>query len=73
MIDVIITDADGVAHRVEVTQPLGSGGGFHVMVDRYYQGAIVRRPDGWCAYLKSALLTGDDVRVILDMINESGV
>lgn len=62
--------SDTQSNTIEVSMPYGGGECFYVMVDNYFQGAIVSNLDGWLPHIKSMVLTGDDLGVILDIINE---
>lgn len=58
-------------NTIEVSMPYGGGECFYVMIDNYFQGAIVSSMNGWQPHIKTKILTGDDLGVILDLINET--
>jgi hypothetical protein len=67
----LICDFAGDKKTVEVTQPNGASGAWHVMIENYFQGQIVKNNGEWVAYLqKGTILTGDDVSVVIDMIEK---
>ena len=56
---------------VELTQPNGSGDLYHIMVDRYYNGMIVKRNGEWAVFLnENSKLSSEDVEVILEAVRE---
>ena len=64
------TDERGQEQHVEVVEPGGTGGGFHVYVNRFFHGQIVRTIHGWKHYINSPALTADDIDAIMDKVNE---
>lgn len=69
MIDVTIT-INGENHHLVVNQPAG-GGGYHVMLDGYYQGCISYNTKGWVPYLhENTILPERYVNRIVERIRE---
>ena len=66
MISTTIT-VNGKEHHLVVFQPSG-GGSYHVLIDDYYCGEIVKYKDGWTPLIKTPLLYSDDIGAVLDMI-----
>lgn len=64
------TGADNKEHYIEVTQPMGAGGGFHVFVDHFYFGQIVPSPEGWLSCIEGHILNSDDIGAIMDLVEE---
>lgn len=72
IIDQII-NINGVNHHIIVNMPHGgAGGSYHVMIDNFYAGAIVKYlGKGWTWMVdtpKAAFLTSDDIEAILDIV-----
>lgn len=54
---------------VELSQPNGGGGGFHIIIDRFYCGQIVMTSQGWRGYPnEKSELTWADMLVLIEMI-----
>lgn len=75
IIDKTIPLADCKEHHIVVAEPLGTAGGFHIYIDNYFCGQIVKSPEGWAMHLNSSsklavLLTSDDIGAIMDVVNE---
>jgi len=50
---------------------MGAGGIYHVMVDKYYNGQLMKSHNGWRVHLHpTTILQGDDVAVIIELIEE---
>jgi len=50
---------------------MGAGGIYHVMLDKYYNGQIMKSHNGWRVNLyPTTILQGDDVAVIIELIEE---
>jgi hypothetical protein len=57
--------------HVEIAAPMGAGGIYHVMLDKYYNGQIMKSHNGWRVNLyPTTILQGDDVAVIIELIEE---
>ena len=59
--------------HVEISASHGAGAAtFHVMINKYYNGELMKAYDGWRVHLHpTTILQGDDVAVILELIEES--
>jgi hypothetical protein len=59
--------------HVEISAPHGTGAAiFHVMINKYYNGELMKAYDGWRVYLNTkTILQGDDVCVIIDLIERN--
>ena len=53
--------------HIEISAPMGAGGGYQIMIDNYYNGEIIKTANyGWQVYLHpKTILQGDDVAVII--------
>jgi len=59
------------ATHVEIAASMGAGGIYHVMVDKYYNGQIMKSHNGWRIQLHpTTTLQGDDVAVIIELLEE---
>ena len=59
--------------HIEIAAPMGPGGVYHVMVDKYYNGQLMKSHHGWRVRLHPTItLQGDDVSVIISLIEEFG-
>ena len=59
--------------HIEITSPMGAGGIYHVMINKFYNGQIIRTQSGLSVYLHpETILQGDDVSVIIGFIEEKG-
>ncbi len=48
------------------------GNSYHVMINKYYNGSLMKAYDGWRVYLHpTTILQGDDVSVIIDLIEQN--
>jgi hypothetical protein len=56
--------------HVELSTPTGAGGSFQVVIDKYYNGSLIKTERyGWQVHLHSnTILQGDDVAVIIELI-----
>lgn len=70
LIDFKVLNDRGEEQHVEVSEPAGSGGGYYLYVNQYFQGQIVHTSDGWKGYVKLDVLSVDDLDVIMDAIKE---
>ena len=59
--------------HIEVSAPLGGGGSYRVMINKYYNGDIMKSSIyGWQIHLHpNTMLQGDDVAVIIDLIEQN--
>lgn len=71
LIDITFTDPIHGMQHVVVSSPSG-GGGFHVYINDYFMGQIVRTTRGWQHYIESDVLTQDDIDAIMDAVNRAG-
>ena len=57
----------------EISAPLGGGGSYFVMINKYYNGSITKTANyGWQIHLHpTTILQGDDVAVIIDLIEQN--
>jgi hypothetical protein len=56
---------------VELSQPSGGGGSFHIVIDNYYCGQIVKTSEGWRGYPNTkSRLTWADMLVFIEMIEQ---
>lgn len=60
---------DGVK-KVEVTQPTGASGVYHVSCDNFHEGQLIKTQSfGWTVALnKRTILNGDDVAALIEAI-----
>jgi len=70
ILDVTFHDLIHGEQHVIVSSPAGGGGSFGVYINKYFRGQIVHYSTGWQSFVKSDVLMGDDIGVILDFINE---
>lgn len=58
--------------HIEVSAPVGAGGRYQVMIDKYYNGSITKTANyGWQVHLHpKTILQGDDVSVIIGLLTE---
>ena len=57
--------------HVEIAAPMGAGGIYHLMVDKYYNGQVMKSHNGWRIQLHpTTTLQGDDVVVIIELLKE---
>jgi hypothetical protein len=59
--------------KIEVSAPHGAGAEtYHVNIDNYYNGVIIVVNDEWRILLHpTTILTGDDVQILIDLIEKS--
>jgi len=69
-VDIELTITFGNQPRnVKITQPLGSGGGYHLFIDNYFQGSILPQDGKLVAHLNQrSIITVDDLEVIFEII-----
>lgn len=61
-----------VQKKVIISQPHGSGGGqYLVLIDNYYHGTLVKYKGEWVLHGNNIELTGDDIRILGEMIDNS--
>lgn len=54
---------------VQLSQPLGSGGGYHIMIDNYYNGIVCKTLHGWKVYLNpNSILSEEDAKAIIEAV-----
>ncbi len=64
----------GKTANVEVSSPSGGNGSFHVMIDRYYLGRVMERPEGWAVVTQNeGTLTDQQKEGILRRLREAGL
>lgn len=67
---------DSLGRKVELTTPMGNGGGgYHIYIDRYYLGQIIKRQGQWQAFSQNngkgsreRSLDGGDLMVLASMV-----
>lgn len=60
--------------EVELSNPLGGGSGYHVYIDRYYTGTIIKRNGKWAGFFNPKSqdeFTSDDIMILGDIIDAS--
>jgi hypothetical protein len=59
--------------HVEVTAPMGVGGQvYYILIDKYFNGQLIHENERWrCALHPTTILQGDDVQILIDMIEEN--
>lgn len=57
-------------HRLELYQPHGMQGNYHVMIDGYYKGSIYYTTLGWIASVRTEVLDGNDIGELVEMIQK---
>lgn len=56
---------------VEISQVVAGSGGYHIYIDRYYNGQMVYRNNEWVAQLnEKSELSLEDIQVIREKIEE---
>jgi hypothetical protein len=57
----------------EISAPMGAGNSYQVMINNYYNGSITKTANcDWQIHLHpSSTLQGDDVSVIIDLIEQN--
>lgn len=75
MIPIEFTATFGhVQKTVRLTQPLGGSGGYHLYIDGFYQGEIVKVQGEWVGHLgREPVITGDDIGVLGEIIEGEGI
>jgi hypothetical protein len=65
-------DVNGKVVEVELSKPGGAPGCYHVTVDGWHWGQIVKNLDGWFPYLTATgtWLSGDDAGVLVGMVED---
>lgn len=54
-----------------ISQPSGAGNDFHIFIDKYYEGSIVKLKGDWVGHLiPKSRLTADDVQILGEMIDK---
>jgi hypothetical protein len=59
--------------HIEISAPHGAGATtFHVMINKYYNGFLMKAGDGWRVHLHpTTILQGDDIAIIIGLIEEN--
>jgi len=60
--------------NIKISAPSGGGGGYQIMIDNYYNGAIIKTANyGWQVHLHpTTILQGDDdVALIIDLLEQN--
>lgn len=58
--------------HVEISTPMGGGDVYYVMINNFYNGRIWKTHEGWRHDLNpKTSLQGDDVAVIIDLIEQN--
>src|SRR5690242_3844693 len=59
--------------HIEIAAPSGIGGAtYFVEINDYYEGCLHKTADGWVVHLhQNTMLQGDDVQILIDMIEQS--
>ena len=58
-----------VDKEVEISQPFGAGGNYHLLIDRYFCGSIILRDDGWSVFFNQPdEYTTDDAAILIDLV-----
>ena len=58
--------------HIEISNAMGAGSSYHVMINRYYNGRVWKTNDGWRHDLNpKTILQGDDVAVIIELIEKT--
>lgn len=68
LIDATYTDPIHGHLHVVVSRPYGGGEGFHVNINNYFYGPIVKYNTGWTSAVKLGVLNQDDIDAIMDAI-----
>lgn len=56
---------------LKLEQPYGSGGGYHIYLDKRYHGQICKMSDGWHVYINpNSELSSDDIQIILEAVEK---
>lgn len=58
--------------HIEISAPMGAGNCFQVVINSYYNGRVWKTAEGWQHDLNpKTILTGDDVQILIDLIEEN--
>lgn len=58
-----------VQKNVRLSQPTGGAGGYHLFIDGFYQGEIVKLKGEWVGHLgREPVITGDDIGALGEII-----
>jgi hypothetical protein len=59
--------------HIEVSAPRGAGNSYQVMINKYYNGSLTKTTNyDWQIHLHpNTILTGDDVSIIIDLIEQN--
>jgi hypothetical protein len=58
--------------HIEISWPTGAGDAIYISVDKYHQGQMFYQNGGWQPYLATGtILTGDDITVLIEIIEKS--
>lgn len=56
--------------KVKLMNPFGSGDGYHVIIDNYYKGIIVKIGGRWIGHLNpKSCMTAADIDILGDLID----
>ena len=56
---------------IEISMPTGGVNAWYITIDRYHHGQMIRYKGEWIGYIHpTSELTGDDIWIIGDLINE---
>lgn len=56
--------------KVSIAQPSGGGGGYHIMIDNFYKGAITKIRGEWVYHFNKPILYAEDITVIGELLDE---
>jgi hypothetical protein len=58
--------------HIEISAPMGGGNSYQVMINKYYNGSLEKTVNyGWQIHLHpKTILQGDDVAIIIDLIEQ---
>lgn len=60
--------------NVKITEPNGTGGGFQVFIDDYYQGMLMKLNNEWVGHLNDkSQLSPDDISALGDIIDKENL
>lgn len=68
--DVTFIDPVHGQQHIVVSSAHGGGGSFSVVINNYFRGQIVKYNIGWVSFVKSEVLTQDDIDAIMDMVEK---
>jgi hypothetical protein len=60
------------SRHIKLSSNSSGGGGYQILIDKYYHGEIVKVNDEWKARLNDkSFLTGDDITILGEIIEKS--